>query len=147
MGRQIKLKIWIHQSPSALYSAITDPRQLEKWLVPKVESTPDRPDEMTFKWPHHAFEVRLLESTPDKSVAMSWYDKNGVGPTVRFDIEPVNDGSMVTLTHDGFSSEEKHLEMYCNHIEGWSMYLCNLRCALDFDCDLRADQPPGTIAM
>jgi uncharacterized protein YndB with AHSA1/START domain len=146
-SRTIKLKIWIGREPNDIYRALTEPKQLAAWLVPSVESVPGKEKTHLFKWPHHSFEVEFLETDPGRAVTMSWFDKNGIGPKVRFEIEPVKNGSMVTVIHDGFDSDEKYLDNYFGHIEGWTMYLCNLKCSLDFGRDLRADQPPGTVAM
>ncbi len=145
--RYIKLKIWIARPPSVVYEALTDPAGLSSWLVPEVKPVPDKKNTLLFCYPHHSYEVTVLETNPNHIVTYAWFTGNGTGPTVRFAIEAHGDGTMVSLTHEGFDPAPDHLENYCNHIEGWTMYLCNLKCRLDFDRDLRADQPPGTVAM
>lgn len=144
---KISLSIWISKEPALVFEALTDAGQLTNWLVPEVESTGGNDKKLKFIWPHNSFEVEFLETIPNEKVVMSWFHEKGIGPEISFVLEPKNDGTLVKFEHDGFSSESEHLDAYVGHVEGWTMYLCNLKCWLDYQKDLRADQPKGTIAM
>jgi uncharacterized protein YndB with AHSA1/START domain len=145
--RRISLSIWIATDTPRVFQALTSANELTKWLVPKAERVSSDGAKLKFIWPHNSFEVTFLAREPDRKVVMSWYHQNGIGPEISFTLTPVNNGTLVSFEHGGFSSSPEYLEAYVNHVEGWTMYLCNLKCWLDYGKDLRAGQPQGTIAM
>lgn len=146
MMRSVKLSIRISATPSRVYRAVTDFRELEKWLVPKTADSQSS-DTIIFEWPHHRFPVQTLSRSQDRSITWSWYNEQGVGDKVTWTFDADSDGTIVRLEHSGFSEESKDLEMYCNHIEGWTAYLCNLRCFVEWNRDLRSSQHKGSVAM
>lgn len=141
--RDITLSIWIAKPAERVWRALTHAEELGRWLAQKAE-----PLENGFRlgWPHHSFDVTILDSREPEALEISWFNQNGVGPTVRFELTEINNGCTVKLTHRGFDVSSGD-GAFVDHVEGWTMYLCNLRCYLDFDSDLRTGQPPGTVAM
>ena len=145
--RSIKLSIWIGKPPGQVFKALTAPEELKRWLVPEIDTVENAPRRLLFIYPHHSFEIEFLQMVPDREVTLSWFNEKGVGDRIEFHLEPVNEGTMVKFRHVGFNPGPEYQQIFTDHVEGWTMYLCNLRCYLDADFDLRSDQPPGTIAM
>lgn len=147
LKRKISLSIWISKNPKRVYQTLTTANELTKWLVPKIERVSTDDKKLKFVWPHNSFEVEFIAREPDEKVVLSWYNKKGIGPEISFTLTPMKNGTLVKFEHDGFSSSIEYLDSYVGHVEGWTMYLCNLKCWLDYGRDLRSDQPNGTIAM
>lgn len=143
----ISLSIWIDKPPERVYSALTAPDELKKWLVPEIQVIDNAPRRLVFVYPHHSFEIEFRRLSPNAEVVLSWFNEKGVGPEIEFIMEEKNGGTIVNFRHAGFSASPEHRRIFVDHVEGWTMYLCNLRCYLDAGFDLRSGQPPGTIAM
>ena len=145
--RMIKQSIWINRPRRDVFDAVTSPDQLTHWLVQRIEPSRSNKHRMRFIWGHNSFEVEFISHTPPGKTVWSWYDKHGVGPRVAFTLVEIKGGTLISLEHTGFDPDETYLDGYVGHVEGWSMYLCNLKCWVEHGIDLRADQPEGTIAM
>jgi uncharacterized protein YndB with AHSA1/START domain len=145
--RTINLSIWVSKPPERVFQALTVPAELKRWLVPDINTVDNAPRRLLFVYPHHSFEIEFLQLTPDKNATLSWFNENGVGDRIEFHLEPVDGGTLVKFRHVGFDPAPEFQQIFTDHVEGWTMYLCNLRCYLDAGFDLRSDQPPGTIAM
>ena len=141
--RDITLSIWINKSVDRVWLALTEADELSHWLAQSAKSVDNG---FELGWPHHSFQVSILEANEPSALEISWFSDNGVGPSVRFELAAVNDGCTVKLIHRGFDVSETD-GVFVDHVEGWTMYLCNLRCYLDFGGDLRSGQPSGTVAM
>ena len=144
---KISLSIGLSESPDWVFKALTSVDELTKWLVPNIERIDSNDNKLKFIWPHNSFEVEFLETKPNQRVVMSWYHEKGFGPLISFTLNSMNNSTLVKFEHDSFSIASEHLDAYVGHVEGWTMYLCNLKCWVDYGKDLRADQLQGTIAM
>jgi uncharacterized protein (TIGR03086 family) len=122
-------------SPDEAFTLITDPERLRRWAT--VTAYVDLRAGGDFRWTvatgnHAAGTVREVE--PGRRVVLGWgWDDNDELPpdasTVTIVIEPTEDGSRVTLTHEGLNEEQTE-----QHAEGWGHLLERLqRCATTGD--------------
>lgn len=119
----------------AVFSAWTDPTQMKQWFapgnmeVPNVEvdlraggtylvhmRDPDSGSDYIVFGQYH-------EIVPNERLVFDWMWKDGVDRTmVTVEFEPRDAGTLVTLTHRGFSQQE----FADKHTEGWAGCLDNM---------------------
>lgn len=144
--RSVKQAIRIAAPSECVYAALTRPEEITRWLSRTAVWSDKSRGVLRFGWGSLEFEVVYLERKPHRRVVLKWGYGHGVGDRVTFTLEPSGEGTMVTLVHDGFETGADALDEWAGAHEGWSFYLCNLLCHLEFVRDLRQGQPEGTIA-
>lgn len=111
-------------SPEDAFALVTQPERLRRWLA--VSAQIDLRAGGEFRWtvsPGHHAAGTVREIDPGKRVVLGfgWEDGDDLVPdssTVTITVEPVGDGTAVTLTHDGLNEEQA-----ASHAEGWSHFL------------------------
>ena len=112
MTENLTIAFTVPQSPAEAFAAINNPRA---WWSGDVEgSTTELGDEWSYRVPEiHYSAFRIIELDPDRSVAWlvtdSWLSfvedsEEWTGTTVRFEVEPVAEGTEVRFVHEGLSS-------------------------------------------
>jgi hypothetical protein len=118
----------VDQSPAEAIAAICDVRA---WWSGDIEG---RTDELGAEWSYrvpdiHFSAFRITELVPDRSMAWlvtdSWLSftedqQEWTGTTVRFDVEPVDGGTLVRFTHEGLVPA---VECYGVCRVAWSEYV------------------------
>jgi uncharacterized protein (TIGR03086 family) len=110
-------------SPDEAFALITEPERLRRWQT--VTATVDLRAGGSYRWtvtPGHVAEGTYREVEPGRRVVFGWgWDENPELPkdasTVTITIEPVPEGSQVTLVHEGLSDEQAVM-----HAEGWNHF-------------------------
>ena len=110
-------------SPDEAFALITDPERLRRWQT--VTATVDLRAGGSYRWtvtPGHIAEGTYREVEPGRRVVFGWgWDENPELPkdasTVTITIEPVAEGSQVTLVHEGLTEEQAAM-----HAEGWDHF-------------------------
>lgn len=111
-------------SPDEAFALVTDPERLRRWQT--VTATVDLRAGGSYRWtvtPGHIAEGTYREVEPGRRVVFGWgWDENPDLPkdasTVTITIEPVTEGSRVTLVHEGLTAEQAAM-----HAEGWEHFL------------------------
>ena len=112
-----------------VYKAISDPKELEKWMapdpltskVPKFEAkvgSDFRVEMYGDKEPHIGI-GEIKEVVPGKKISMTWnWEGAPTNPNsvLTLELQPKGDKTELTLTHSGFI-EEKDYDM---HMSGWT---------------------------
>jgi uncharacterized protein (TIGR03086 family) len=114
-------------SPDEAFALITDPERLRRWQT--VTATVDLRAGGSYRWtvtPGHIAEGTYHEVEPGRRVVFGWgWDENPDLPkdasTVTVTIEPVAEGSKVTLVHEGLSETQAAM-----HAEGWNHFFVRL---------------------
>ena len=115
-------------SPDEAFALVTEPERLRRWL--SVSAYIELRAGGDFRWTiatgsHAAGTVREVEPGRRLVLAFGWDEDDALPPgasTVTIVIEPADDGSRVTLTHEGLNEEQSK-----QHAEGWEHYLERLR--------------------
>ena len=130
------LKRRIKAAPEKVYEAWTRPEQMTRWWgvtenpKPPVAETDLRVGgrfRVQFWDPkneHHSVSGTYREVVPNRKLSFSWAWQSTPEreSLVTIDLNPVNDGTMLTLTHEQFFSETARDD----HRRGWSVALDNL---------------------
>lgn len=114
-------------SPDEAFALVTEPERLRRWQT--VTATVDLRAGGSYRWtvtPGHVAEGTYREIEPGRRVVFGWgwegsEDLPRDASTVTISIEPVAEGSRVTLEHDGLTEEQA-----AQHAEGWHHYVGRL---------------------
>jgi uncharacterized protein YndB with AHSA1/START domain len=134
----IEGEIFIAASPERVFQALTDPQQMPLWWgqretyrVTKIEADV-RP---SGKWKSvgisvkgETFEVggEYLEVDPPHLLVQTWIASwtGAMSTKVRWRLQPLNDGTLVKITHSGFAGNAAAAK---DHSQGWQRVLSWIR--------------------
>ena len=134
------LKRRLKAAPEKVYEAWTQPEQMTQWWgvaggpKPPVAETDLRVGgrfRVQFWDPkneHHSVSGTYREVVPNRKLSFSWAWQSTPEreSLVTIDLNPVNDGTMLTLTHEQFFSEKARDD----HGRGWNLSLDRLEAFL-----------------
>ncbi len=114
-------------TPDEAFALVTEPERLRRWQT--VSAQVDLRAGGGFRWtitPGHIAAGTFREIEPGKRVVFGWgwEGSSELGPdasTVTVTLEPTQDGTRVTLTHEGLDGEQAE-----HHATGWSHYFTRL---------------------
>jgi uncharacterized protein YndB with AHSA1/START domain len=136
LGQQITKTVLIQATPSSIFRALTNERELQEWfsnqgatLEPKVGGIFEfrflRPD-----GEKHAFRGSILEFVPDRKLSYSWNNANSHSSgeeTVTWTLEPVDgNNTRVTVLHAGLSESKEDVPGGWSYEAGWTHFLTQL---------------------
>ncbi|TAJ05064.1 MAG: DUF664 domain-containing protein [Planctomycetota bacterium] len=133
-ARPIQLALAIEAPPSAVWSALTEPARLERWIASKASIEPRADGAISYGWAYkvgardvHGGPRRILEWQVERALAYDWPDWRG-DPTVRdqrvaWTLEARPGGTRVALEHSGFEREVD----WSDFVQGWWEFLLALR--------------------
>jgi uncharacterized protein (TIGR03086 family) len=110
-------------TPDEAFALITEPDRLRRWQA--VSAVVDLRAGGTYRWtitPGHVAAGTFHEVEPGRRIVFGWgWDGNADLPydasTVTVTVEPAEDGSLVTLVHEGLDEQQAKA-----HAEGWDHY-------------------------
>ncbi len=115
-----------------VFSALTDPHELDRWwadearVQPKVGSV----GEFRFRPPAGVLRFEVVEL--DAGEQVSWVSRQGpphwAGTIVKWHLTPVQDGTKVVFTHEGFAQVDLAYERTRGH---WEYFLDSLTAYLE----------------
>jgi uncharacterized protein YndB with AHSA1/START domain len=119
----------IEAPPEEVYRAFIEPDRLTRFWLSKA-SGPLRkgePIEWQFMVKGVKETVTATQLEPGKHIAWRWSDGE-----VDIDLEPLEGGTAVALTHAGFSgTEAEKVDAALNSTEGFTIVLCDLKTLLE----------------
>lgn len=142
----------IKASPERIYSALTQPSELERWFFTECSVSPAPAavgGAYKHTWrgakPEHSRFGRFLELIPGRKVVFEWrsepgraMDLSAFGDTiVTITLTPEAQGTRVRLVHSGWNAAPGAAEMRSGHEKGWTFYVENLERYLTGGRDLR----------
>ncbi|MDZ5622301.1 TIGR03086 family metal-binding protein [Nocardioides bizhenqiangii] len=117
-------------TPDEAFALITEPERLRRWMT--VTAYVDLRAGGDYRWtvsPGHRAGGTVREVEPGRRVVLGWgwvgdATPDVDGSTVILTVEPDDNGSRVTLVHEGLTPEEE-----AGHAEGWAHFLERLEAA------------------
>ena len=114
-------------TPDEAFALITEPERLRRWQT--VSARVDLRAGGEYRWtvtPGHVAAGTYREIEPGRRVVFGWGwegdpDLVPDASTVTITMEPTDDGTLVTLVHEGLTEEQAAL-----HAEGWTHYFTRL---------------------
>jgi uncharacterized protein YndB with AHSA1/START domain len=122
----VELSIRIAARPETVFRYFSDIERFRQWMGPNSELAPHEGGALVVRFPNQAPSAlgSVVEVVPDRRIVFTWgYDgsNHGMAPgssTVSVDLEPVAEGTLLTLRHWGFPRPELGGE----HLGGWRHY-------------------------
>ena len=111
-------------SPERSWQALVSPASLAAWFWPasfdtRVTLDPRPGGRLLIEAPSRGIGVdgQIVEVTPNRRLATSWSWTGEPGAsTVTIDLAPADDGTLLTVTHDGLADDPEALD----HQRGWN---------------------------
>lgn len=125
----------IPTSPKTLYYMLTNEDALAYWLCDRAYTRVEQNGHILLYWLNNSWYMmgEFIQLQPDEAVAHTWRVKGeDKTTTVSYHLQAVDDGTKLTLTHDGLADDE--LSAY--EME-WRIVLRNLSSALTTGADIR----------
>lgn len=140
-SRSVNHQYFIRAAPEKVFDALTNPAVVVTWLSNRAEIALRRGGRYLLGWtggPTHTGEI--VEFEAGKSIAFAW-EWPGVslrGTVFRLSVEPMEDGSLLTVEHSGFPKVEEWTDLYGGAEWGWTYFATNLKSVLETGHDLRS---------
>ncbi|MGE0551972.1 MAG: SRPBCC family protein [Gemmatimonadales bacterium] len=130
----ITLSVWIDAPREAVFKALIEPEQLNRWIASLAVVEPRVGGAYGFGWRYQidgrdvsGGPTRILELVPDERLVVDWPDWRGdstvTGQTITWALETEGPGTRVTLVHAGFSRPAD----VSDYPFGWGHFLARLR--------------------
>jgi uncharacterized protein YndB with AHSA1/START domain len=101
----VRFERTVSASPEEVWAALTDPTLIEGWLA-EAEFEPSEGGKVHLVWPGQGeMHGSVTKFVPHRELEYSWREASGTS-LLRFELEPVDDGSTLRLEHMGTSPED-----------------------------------------
>jgi uncharacterized protein YndB with AHSA1/START domain len=152
-GRMLQKRLGIRAPAAAVFQALTDAAELERWFPTSAETDPRPEGAYRFRFETadapqqgHVREGVFVDVHPPKRVAYTWRaplpgsPEGGEAPETRvqFTLAEKAGVTELVLTHSGFGYGPAWDRSFESHAEGWGFYVVNLRDHLERGVDRRA---------
>jgi uncharacterized protein YndB with AHSA1/START domain len=139
--RDLNHQYLIRAPPRTVFRAITEPRQLVRWLCDRASFEPKTNGRYSVGWtngPTHT--GRVLRFTADRGYTLSWEWPGVSLRTTRFrlTVKPAGRSSLFVIEHLRFPSDPKWFDLYAGAEWGWTYFAMNLKSVLETGKDLRS---------
>jgi uncharacterized protein YndB with AHSA1/START domain len=122
----VELQVRIAARPATVFRYFTDPARFQQWMGPRSEFDARAGGALVIRFPTDDPSAmgNITEVVPDRRIVFTWgYDQSnhGMAPgssTVSVDLEPIPEGTLLTLKHWGFP----RAELGQDHLGGWRHY-------------------------
>ena len=128
----IVIECTIASAPARVWEAITQEDEIARWWSDEAQVKPvvGSLGEFRFKPPAGVLQFEVAELEQDKKV--HWLSRQGppqwAGTSVTWQLEPVQNGTRVIFTHDGFTQ----VDMVYEQTQGnWEYFLGSLKSYLE----------------
>jgi uncharacterized protein YndB with AHSA1/START domain len=138
--RDLNHQYLIRAPARRVFEAITEPRQLVRWLCDTATFESRRGGRYSIGWtngPTHSGTV--LRFAPGRGYTLSW-EWPGVSlrtTQFRLTVKPAGRSSLFVIEHLGFPTSPKWFDLYAGAEWGWTYFAMNLKSLLETGRDLR----------
>jgi uncharacterized protein YndB with AHSA1/START domain len=129
----VTFRRWLPHPIEEVWAAVTDPKDLEAWLLAKVRREDRRGGRLEMEHPNGVHATgRVLEWSPPRAYEYEWnlppgpYQPDGEASIVRWELTPSEGGTLLVLTHRRLSRPTAEV-----FVRGLSVLLDRLSAHLD----------------
>lgn len=104
---QVQLEVDINADPEAVFQALVDPDQLDRYIASGATVQPEVGGLYDFGWAEHA-PMKILELEPNRRLSHTWSyegDDHARDTIVTWTLDGGNGKTRLTLVHSGFAPE------------------------------------------
>jgi uncharacterized protein YndB with AHSA1/START domain len=122
---EVRASVEIDAPASEVFAALTEPRELERWVATRAEVELEVGGRFSFGWDHGP--VKILDLEPDKVLAYSWEHTDGPPESVvRWELAGSAGRTRLTIVHSGFGDRPTD-----GYQLGWLDFLVTLKRMLE----------------
>jgi uncharacterized protein YndB with AHSA1/START domain len=147
--QQIKKSIFIAAEPEEIFKAITTARDWNRYFTTGMELDPKPGGVCNFKWENRGPELvshespgRVIDVRPPSLFVFEW-GSPGRETIARMEIEPLHDGSVLTLSESGYPDDEQGREYMVECAAHWGELLALIKFYVEFGVTYRSPAPGG----
>jgi uncharacterized protein YndB with AHSA1/START domain len=144
----ISCATYIQALPSRVFEALTVGAEWDRWFTTRAVIEPEAGGTYRLHWrdfgPDHVtltLTGAVLEVEPDRIFAFEW-DSGARMTTVRFELEPRGEGTVVRLTESGYTDREADVVSCLDCAAGWGEALTLLKFYLEHGVTYGSVPPP-----
>ena len=122
---KIKQRSIIYVSPERVYNTVTSAQEWDRFFTTGMELDPKPGGVCTFAWKDWGPDKytlkapgRVVQVEPSRVFAFQW-GSDGKETTIRFELEPFEGGTVVTVTEDGYQNTPEGRAMIVECASGW----------------------------
>ena len=125
-------ELTIEAAPQRVWGAITEPDEIVQWWAYEARVTPEVGSlgEFRFRPPAGVLQFEVAELDQDEKV--HWISRQGpphwAGTSVTWQLTPVQNGTKLVFTHDGFAQVDEGYEQTRGN---WKYFLASLKSYLE----------------
>ena len=141
MELKFKVHTKIQKPVGEVFDGVYNPSKLSKYFTTAGASGPLDPGK-TVIWKFADYPgdipVRVKEVVPNQLIALEW-DAGIENAVTRVEIrfEPIEGGTLVSISESGWPATDKGLELSYNNCHGWTQMSCCLKGYLEYGINLR----------
>jgi len=130
MRGDVRLSVEIDATPEAVFAALSDPAQLDRYISSKAEIQMEIGGRYHFGW-QSGGPVKVLDVEPDKRLSYQWVYGDEPDTVVTWELEGSGGKTRLTLAHSGFLPEVED----AGYRIGWTGYLNLLKAMVETGAD------------
>ena len=125
-------ELTIETIPQQVFSALTQPDEIARWWTNDLSAIPEVGSLAEFRFRQGAFVLQLEIAELDANEKVSWITRRGgagwEGTGITWQLKPVQNGTQVLFTHDGFTQIDEAYEQIRGN---WEYFLASLKSYLE----------------
>jgi uncharacterized protein YndB with AHSA1/START domain len=135
---EIKVALQVMKPVNTVFEAIIDPEHMTNYFI--SESSGKMVDGETLTWKFSEFPIEfpihVEKIEQDRYISYRW-EHDGEMLLVEMTLEPVDGGTVVTITEKSRANDEKGLAWLGGNSAGWANFLACLKAYLEYGINLR----------
>ena len=140
MGKslEIEVSLQIQKPVSTVFDAIIDPAKMSNYFISESSGTMVEGETLTWKFSEFPikFPVYVSKIEQDRYISYKW-EHDGEMLLVEMILEPVEKGTVVTITEKSMANDEAGLKWLGGNSAGWANFLACLKAYLEYGINLR----------
>lgn len=133
MTGTIEHRLHIDGSPAAVWRALTDPAELERWIASAASVDLSPGGRFDLGWGEDGGVLEVRAADPERRLELAW-DVFGDATVVTFELEPADGGTELRFIHEGFAADEPVAGLDV----GWLHFLVWVQSMVEFGADWAA---------
>jgi len=132
MMAAIVKELTIETVPKRVWAALTQPDEIARWWTDDLSVTPEVGTLAEFRFSQGTFVIQFEVAELDQDEQVVWMSRQGppqwAGTSISWSLEPVQSGTNLVFTHDGFAMID---EVYEATRGNWRYFLDSLKSYLE----------------
>jgi uncharacterized protein YndB with AHSA1/START domain len=145
---KIRQRTYIDATPQKVYDTITSAKEWDKFFTTGMELEPIPGGKCNFSWVDWGPDFytltapgKTLEAVPHRLFSFKW-GKEGRETIIRFELETLGNGTILTITEDGYYDTPEGRKMILECASGWGEAATLLKFYLEHGIVYKRPQRP-----